>query len=319
MLGLALLVSVLFNMVGSASFGSSTSPGLRVRGGIDEFPDLQESWSYGHGDTKVVRIAYSGPIVRQSQSSGLFAGRANPVETMELQVRAATNDRDVRAILVEMDSPGGGVTPSDELYNSLMNFKKSRTDRVVLVFIRDVAASGGYYVSMAADWIIAEPTTILGSIGVIMSSINVEQLSQKVGVSDVTIKSGRNKDLLNPFKKPSEEQLMLLQGMIDSMHERFMRIVSESREIPMDALRQIADGRILDAEQAKELKLVDEIGYWDDAVSRMAALLNEESVRIVRYERHADLFSLLTQAYTPFQLPVFSDYQAPHPQFLWRP
>ena len=319
LLSLALLASLVVILFMAGFSGGSPSAALGMRGGIDEYPELTERWSYGRGHTKVVRISYTGPIMRQAQSSGLFASRMNPVEDMHQKIRAATNDSDVRAILVEMDSPGGGVTPSDELYHALKTFKESRSDRTVLVFMRDLAASGGYYVSMAADWIIAEPTTILGSIGVIMSSINVEQLSQKVGVSDVTIKSGKNKDLLNPFQQPSEEQLALLQGMIDSMHQRFMQIVSDSRGIPMKELTEIADGRILDAQQARQLNLVDEIGYWDDAVTRMAELLNEESVRIVRYERATDLFTLLTQARTPIELPILSDYTSPRPQYLWRP
>lgn len=318
-LGLLLFVSLLFNLGLMSSRVSRPSALLSRRGGEDDFPQLNEKWSAGHGDVKVVRIALTGPIMRREQG-GLFSPGIDKIRSLEHQIRAATNDRHVRAILMEIDSPGGGITASDELYEALLRFKRSRSDRTVVTHIRDMAASGGYYVAAASDYIMAEPTSVVGSIGVIMQTLNWEELSQKIGVRDTTIKSGENKDLLNPFHAPSEEQVGLLQEMIDSMYNRFVQIVHDSRQIPMEDLKEIADGRIFDAQTARRHNLVDEIGYWDDAVARVAELLGETSVKVIRFERTTDFFSLFTQTGSPGDLRQFLDaaYYA-RPLYLWRP
>ena len=132
-------------------------------------------------------------------------------------IKRATHDPDVEGILLEVDSGGGGITASDILYESLQEFRDADTDRVVVAIFGDVAASGAYYISLAADHIIAHPTTITGSIGVLMQSINARQLGEKIGVHDVTIKSGKNKDILNPLQDLTEEQRALLQGIVDDL------------------------------------------------------------------------------------------------------
>lgn len=288
---------------------------------VDEEPRLTEVWSYGRGTAKVIRIPVQGVIMRE-QEGGLFDVPVDRVEGILAQIRAAKNDDDVQGIMLEVDSPGGGVTPSDEIYAALKDFKESDDKRRILVFMRDLAASGGYYVAMAGDWLLAEPTTIVGSIGVLMGSFNAKGLAEKVGIRDVTIKSGRNKDMLNPLADIDTNQVALLQAMIDSTYERFFGIVKENRQIKEATLRELADGRVFDAPHALKLKLVDQIGYWDDAVDKMAELLGEKDVKIVRYEMRVNILDRLLGAEA--RMPALSleglrEAARPKMQYLWQP
>lgn len=320
LLGLALIGSLFLN----AGLAGALKDRIQHRAhtqerGIDEFPDLTEVWSWGSGTVKVARIAVEGVILRETES-GLFSTPMNMVDSVLAQIRAAQADDAVRAILLEVDSPGGGITASDEIYRALLGFRDSAEDRVVVVFMRDLAASGGYYVAMAGDWLIAQPTTVLGSIGVIMQSLNVKGLSEKIGVTDVTIKSGANKDLLNPFNDVDPAQRKLLQDMIDAMYEQFLAIVHESRsEIPEAELRRLADGRLFVGPQALKLGLVDQIGFWEDALEKTAALLQTDSVKVVRYEQPVDFLSWLMSMRSPISLPSLRAHLRPRFLYLWQP
>lgn len=323
-----LIIAVLLLLLGisvmmNAGLSTALSQKLKHRGqfhthAVDEFPSLTEVWSYGSGDTKVARIAVQGMIIRETQA-GLFSTPINMVDSVLAQIRAAQADPEVRALIVEVDSPGGGITASDEIYRALNGFRDSDEERVVVVFMRDLAASGGYYVAMGGDWLIAQPTTVLGSIGVIMQSINMKGLSEKIGIHDVTIKSGANKDLLNPFTEVDPAQRALLQQMIDAMFEHFLGIVQENRPIPAEDLRKLADGRLFVAPQALDLKLVDQIGYWEDAMARTAELLEVDAIKVVRYEQHIDFFTWLTTVKSPLHPSAWMPDITPRFQYLWNP
>lgn len=319
LLGIGLLASLAVNtgLVAAllVSSGSKLSSGS---GGEDEFPDLTERWSYGSGEVKAVRIPVFGVIAREGDE-GWLGSQQNKIDLILHEIQAAKNDDNVKAIILEVDSPGGGITPSDEIYNALMDFRDSDDSRRIVVFMRDLAASGGYYVSMAGDWLIAEPTAVVGSIGVIMQSLNWKQLSEKVGVRDVTIKSGANKDLLNPFIDTPPEQLALLQGMIDAMYNHFLGIVQDARPIEAEKLKGLADGRIFAAKEALDLQLIDQIGYWDDAVERTAELLSVETIKVVRYEHQPKLFDILSEIRTPLKFSSLLDAKTPRFMYLWTP
>lgn len=287
-------------------------------GGQDEYPSLSEVWSYGEGRTKAVRIAVEGVIDRYAED-GLFQTPVDMVSAVLLQIRAASNDDKVKAIILEVNSPGGGLTPSDEIWDALTRFKDADAERKIVVFMRDLAASGGYYVSMAGDWLIAEPTTIVGSIGVILSSLNIQGLSEKIGIKDVTIKSGRNKDLLNPFTNAPPEQLALLQEMIDASFQRFFDIVKDARGLDDETLKPLADGRIFDAAKALDLGLIDDIGYWDDAVNKTAELLGKKSVKVVRYEFRKSVLDLFAGVKSPDLLASLRRADTPRLMYLWKP
>ena len=266
----------------------------QLRYGEDECPAFRELWSYGasikEADAKVVRIPLRGTIMLDEEA--WYSAPGSAVEALA-SIHRATLDDSVAGILLEVDSPGGGVTSSDILWNALRDFKAASSNRVVFVHMGDLCASGGYYVSMAADEIMALPTTMTGSIGVILSSYNVKEFAKKLGISDVTIASGKNKAMLSPFQDLTPEQRQLLQSMIDSMHGRFVDIVAEGRDLPREKVAELADGRIYLASEAQRIGLIDEIGYFKDACERMERLLGVDAICFVRYKREEtfqDLF-----------------------------
>ncbi len=284
----------------------------------DEAPRLEEVWSFGSGDIKVVRIPLTGVIMR-AEDEGFFTAQPDMVENILMQIRAADRDPEMRAIILEVNSPGGGVTPSDEIYNALSRFRTSRPDRHVVVFIRDLGASGAYYAAMAGDFILAEPTAAIGSIGVIMQTLNLEGLSKKFGITDVTIKSGVNKDMLNPFRPVDTNQVELLQELIDDMQARFAGIVSESRNLDPSSTPELFDGRIFSASLALEKGLIDGIGYWDDALTHTARLFETNTVHVVRYETEKTFLESLISGHNPVPLPNLRAVHAPRFLYLWKP
>lgn len=319
LLSLCLLASLLVNtgLFIALLMGSGQPAAVRHQA-EDEFPRLTEKLSYGHGKTKVVRIPFSGVVTREVDDS-LFGARVNKIEVVLRQIRAARHDKAVRAIILEIDSPGGGITPSDEIYAALMDFKRSAPRRKVVGFVKDMAASGGYYMASASDWIIAEPTAIIGSIGVIMQTLNWKGLSEKIGVTDTTIVSGTNKDLLNPFREVPPAQRALLQETVDIFYRRFFSIVQQARGIETNALQTLADGRIMSAEAALGHRLIDQVGYWDDVVKKTAALLDVASVSVIRYEQKPGFWDLLAEVRSPVPWSLVREAQTPQFLYLWRP
>lgn len=284
---LVLVVGVVWlGKTGRAGFIGGAFETAAAEYGEDEFPEFEEVWSCGSGSNKVVRIPLTGMILLGSEES-LFTS-ASSADLALRSIRRATLDDDVLAIVLEIDSGGGGITASDVIYKALLDFKQSRADRKIVALCGDTAASGAYYIALAADHIIAHPTTVTGSIGVIVQSVNVRELAAKHGVKDVTIKSGENKDLLNPLTDFTVQQQAILQSVVDDMHDRFVGLVAGNRDLSEEQVRPLADGRIFTATEALKLGLIDETGYWEDAVTRTAELLDVEHIIVYRY---ADMFS----------------------------
>jgi len=291
---------------------------------LDQRPEFSERWTYGDGGDKIVHIALEGVIMRQRQSGSMLGGMFDPVNQVILQIRAAEADDSVKGILFEVNSPGGAVTPSDEIYEQLRRFKEKRPDRHVLVFVRDMAASGGYYAAMASDWIIAEPTSVVGSIGVIVQSLNVKGFSDKYGVTVTTITSGDNKALLNPFEEPQPEHIAIFQELVDDMYANFVSIVAEGRDLEVEKVKALADGRVFTAKKAKEADLIDDIGYWDDVVDKMAELRKSNSVYVIQYYTPTPtLVDALLGAEAPSPAPALESalerLEAPSIQYRWMP
>lgn len=314
----ALGVSLMLNLT-AVGLLAGRAPAAQDGCGEDEYPEFTETHSYGAGTAKVVRIWFAG-ILSRELDAGWF-GTVDPVEDCLRQIRAARQDDEVAGILFEVDSPGGEVTAADEIHRELTLFKESRADRKIVVLVHDLAASGGYYVSVPADRIVAQPTALVGSIGVILQTLNVQGLSEKIGVTDTTIKSGKNKDLLNPFRPVDPEQVALLQETIDAMHARFVDLVAQGRGLPADAVRPLADGRVFTADEALKLKLVDAIGYWDEAFAEMAGLLGVDDLHVVTYQaKKSFLESLLgAQPRLPDLRALWAGAAAPRRLYLWRP
>ena len=251
--------------------------------GVDEYPFFNEVWSCGAGETgaaKVVRIPLRDEIF--FEEGRLKASAASLAMQM---IRRATLDEDGRAIIIEIDSPGGGITASDMLWKGLCEFRDADTNRVVVAVMEDICASGGYYVASAADAIVAHPTTITGSIGVIISSINIKELADRIGIKDVSIASGENKQMLHPMRDLTDEQYAMLKASVDSLNKRFVQIVAEGRGMTTEEVGKIADGRVFLADEALSLGLIDSIGYFDDALDDLRELRGVDLLHVMRYER----------------------------------
>jgi len=284
--------------------------------GEDAFPHMTETWSEGRGETKVIRIPLRGMILLNTEP-GLF-GSVSAADLARRSIRRATMDTDVRALILEINSGGGGITASDILYHELLRFKRAQPGRKIITICEDIAASGAYYVALASDKIIAHPTTLTGSLGVIIQTLNLHELGQLLGIKDVTIKSGENKDLLNPFSEVSETQLELLQDVVDAMHARFKHLVAESRNLPAGVVATLADGRIFTAADALEQGLIDDIGYWDDAVTTLQQLLDTEDVIIYRYEKGFSWRHLLRSSNALRPAAWLDSLQTPRLMYQWR-
>ena len=318
------LMLLLISLAGNGVMALSLALGDAFRGGsadgeaVDEFPVLDEVWSYGDGETRVVRIAVNGVISRYAES-GFFGTEYDMVESALQEIRAAQADETVRAIILEIDSPGGGISPTDEIYQALRAFRESDEDRRIIAFCRDMAASGGYYLAVAADWIITEPTTMLGSISVIMQALNWKTLSDKIGITDVTITSGEHKDLLNPFQEVSAEELAILQTMVDALHAHFLGVVCRGRSLSEEAVTPWADGRVFLPKMALEAGLVDEIGYWDAVMERCADMLGVESVKVIRYEYATSFLDLMRGVHLGLDAQALLRQASPRFMYLWNP
>jgi len=178
-------------------------------------------------------------------------------------------NQSIRAIILRVDSPGGAVAPSQEIYEEV---RKAAAKKKVVVSMGSVAASGGYYISAPASRIVANPGTLTGSIGVIMEIPNIEGLMSKVGVKTEVIKSGRHKDMASVFRGIGSEERIILQNVLDDVHDQFIQAVAEGRKMPPGEVQKIADGRVFTGRQAVEVKLVDELGSFEDAVTVAAKL-----------------------------------------------
>jgi protease-4 len=223
---------------------------------------------------KVAIVRIEGPIIDSK----------NAIE----EIKDYTKDSSVKAIVLRVDSPGGAVAPSQEIYEEV---RKAAGKKTVVVSMGSVAASGGYYISSAATRIIANPGTLTGSIGVIMEIPNIEGLMNKVGIKTEVIKSGRHKDIASVFRGRSKEEREILQAVLDDVHEQFIKAVAEGRKMLPDDVRKIADGRVFTGRQAQKLGLVDEIGNLEDAIkvaAKLAGIKGEPQV-VTKKER----FSLI--------------------------
>lgn len=244
---------------------------------------LKEEQVGGEGKAKVLLIELSGLI--SSQDSQSWFPEPNMVARMKEELSLAAKDKKVKALVVRINSPGGTVTASDILYHELRAFREKRNLPIV-ASIMDVGASGGYYVAMAADKITAHPSSVTGSLGVIMLTVNAQGLLEKIGVQATAVTSGPKKDMGSPFRAMTEEERRIFQGVIDSFYDRFLTVVREGRRnLTAEQVRSLADGRIYSGEQAQQLGLVDRVGYLDDAIELARQEAGLKEARIVTYRR----------------------------------
>ena len=292
------------NGLHTEAFGSSRDAGPK----LEEFV-LENNKSAN----KIAVISIDGII-----TSHEFDGVGNNlVDLVQAQLDRAADDKHVKAVLLKMDSPGGEVLASDEIYKAIRAFETDETDdhgklgckgKPVICSMGSLAASGGYYISSGCRWIVANELTITGSIGVIMHGYNYRGLMDKVGVSPMTYKSGKFKDMLSPDRATNEipaEEHAMVQGLIDETYGKFKGVVADGRAAAHESNKKsgtaladnwedFADGRVLSGKQALDLGLVDELGDFDDAVDRAMKIAKIDSANLVEYRERYDLSNFLS-------------------------
>ena len=240
---------------------------------------------------KIAIVEIKGVI---TQSSGIIE-----------EINQYQEDEGVKAIILRIDSPGGGVGPAQEIHREILKVKSKKK---VVTSMGSVAASGGYYIACASDLIIANPGTITGSIGVLMEFTNIEELFKKIGIKGVVLKSGEHKDIGSPFREMTPEEKRIIQEVIDNVHRQFVQAVAEGRKMDREKVMQIADGRILTGEQAKQIGLVDQIGNLQDAIDIVAKMVGIEGKPNILYpKRRFSLWELLVRETTSAILDTLSE------------
>lgn len=268
------------------AIGSACSP-LRVsfNVGFAPAPGLVERTVLtdgGRSAPKIAMIPVTG-LLADARSPGFLGAGFNPVDDLVQRLQAAERDPDVRAVILRINSPGGTVTGADVMYRETRAFSE-RTGKPIIASMGEIATSGGYYLALAADSIIAEPTSVTGSIGVILQTVNISGGLAKLGVQARAVTSGPNKDMANPFEPIEEPHFDLLQGMVDSYYERFRELVVERRPSLNDQDAQWAmDGRVFTGEQAAEIGLIDDTGGVREAFDAAKSLANLSSARLIAY------------------------------------
>ncbi|HOO55419.1 MAG TPA: signal peptide peptidase SppA [bacterium] len=222
----------------------------------------------GSSGKDFIGVIYISGIIHSGKSSpgGFMGDRSSGSDTLVRIIDKARENDKCRALLLRVNSPGGSAAGSQEIFSALKRFKEEG-DKPVIVSMGDIAASGGYYISAAADTVFANPATLTGSIGVIMNMINYEELFEKLGMKSNAIKSGKHKDIGSPYREMSEEERAILQSTVDNVHMQFVSAVARGRGLEIEEVIKIADGSIFTGEQALELKLVDQVGGMYDAIA----------------------------------------------------
>jgi protease IV len=293
-------------------------------GGVSAAPDTyEEEYVSGEGPDKVAVIPVEGVILSADSAIGQPQATTTP-DGLQDALRQAEEDDRVGAVVLEVNSPGGGVTASDEMHQSIVDFKE-QADKPVVVSMGDTAASGGYYISAPADRIVANETTLTGSLGVIIQLNNFTELADEYGFKQNVIKSGEFKDIGNPFRELTPEEREIFQAIIDEDYDEFVEVIVEGRDLPEQRVREIADGRIYSGQQARELGLVDELGGLDEAarVSRRLADLDEATV--VRYVQPPTFGDMLFARLAPKEPEAVRIAEAagidltPEPKYLYVP
>jgi protease-4 len=276
--------TVVVLVIGIAAGGAAT--GLSA-GAAHALPVKVLDKGDGIRASTVALIPVSGAIM----GGGTHLEGEGTIHTVARKLNAARNNADVRAVILQVSSPGGSLTASDLLYHEVRRLKAS--GKTVIVMIGDLAASGGYYVAAPADYIVASPTSLVGSIGVIWYRFQVSELMERIGVKPEPIESVEMKDFMSPFRDLTPEEREHARELLATAHDRFVEIIVEGRGLPEATVRSLADGRIYTAGDALDLGLVDEIGYIDAAIEKAREIAGlTHRPRIIAYGEPFELEDL---------------------------
>lgn len=253
----------------------------------------------------------TGPAVGLIRAVGILQAESDPLDYSNVTssgdlidlIDQAAADAEVKAVVLSVNSPGGSVVASDEIHHAFEGLSKP-----VVVVMGEVAASGGYYISAGADWIIANPNSLTGSIGVISQFPNAEGLMEKVGVDFIVITSGPRKDFGSPYREMTPEERRYWQTMVDEIHDGFIQVVAQGRGLDQEDVRALADGSVYSGRRALDLGLVDALGYEDDAIAKAAELGGiDGEPRVIEYTPPAGIFDLFRYALRKGTLPSIAE------------
>ena len=264
---------------------------------------LPDRWKSPSGEIALVRI------------QGMLMDSQNIVR----QLSNYRHNPNVRGIVLRIDSPGGAVAPAQEIYNEIMKLKADH--KTVYASMGTVAASGGYYIACAANYVLANPGTLTGSIAAVMAFSNIEELTDKIGVKPIIIKSGKYKDVGSPLRGMKPEERKLLQSVVDDVHQQFIQAVAKGRGLPVSEVNEIADGRIMTGQQALTLKLVDEMGGLEKTIELLAKKIGVEGrPKVIEEKEKTPFFDWLLQSSLPSRLAAtLMPASLPRLQYVWFP
>jgi protease IV len=283
----------------------------------------EEEYVSGTGPDKIAVVPVDGTIAAADSSTGELQPTSTP-EGLTDALQQAKGDPSVAAVVLEVNSPGGGVTASDEMHQTILDFKE-QTGKPVVVSMGDVAASGGYYISTAADRIVANKTTLTGSLGVIFTLTDISELADRYGVEQEVVKSGEFKDMGSSFRDLTPEEREIIQSIVDEAYDEFVGVIVEGRGLPEERVREIADGRVYSGEQAKELGLVDSFGGLNEAAAVSRDLANIREATVVRYVERPTFIETLMARFAPQEPEVLQIAEEagltlePKPYYLYLP
>jgi protease IV len=283
-LGIAIglfIASSVINFLSTFAFGDAENAFTDMFA-VSEEMFAEEIIEEGDMLSKIAVLSIDGVIQDTGDAESFFQSPLYNHKAFMEKLEYVKEAEDVKAIILQVNSPGGGVVESAEIHDKIKEIQKE-AKKPVYVSMGSMAASGGYYVSAPADKIFASPETLTGSLGVIMQGINYSGLAEKYGVDFVTIKSGPYKDIMSPTREMTEEERKILQSMINNSYEGFVKVISEGRGMPVEAVKKIADGRIYDGRQAKELNLIDGFGYLDDVIEKVRKDKKLGDAQVVKY------------------------------------
>jgi len=280
---------------------------------FEEPKPLKEQVISGYVRDKILLVDISGIIVEAPRRSFLSLKGLTRPDRVKEELEKAAKDSHIKAVVLRINSPGGTVSGADVVLHELLAFKAERNLPVVAC-LTGLATSGGYYVAQAADTIVAYPTCITGSIGVLSMKLNLRGLMDKVGVDGEMVKSGEWKDFWSPFRPATPEEKRMMQEVIDDFYRCFIDVVAKGRKLKLEEVRRVADGRIFTASQAKDLGLVDKLGYLDDALELAKKQAGLAEAKVVRYHRPG---SYQPTIYS--QLPEVDLLAGPQFLYLWWP
>jgi protease IV len=275
------IASTVINLLSTFAFSDAESAFTDMFA-VSEEMFAEEIIEEGDMLSKIAVLSINGVIQDTGDAESFFESPLYHHRAFMEQLDYVKEADDVKAIILQVNSPGGGVVESAQIHDKIKEIQKE-TKKPVYVSMGSMAASGGYYVSAPADKIFASPETLTGSLGVIMQGVNYAGLAEKYGVEFTTIKSGPYKDIMSPSRPMTEDERKILQSMIDNSYEGFVKVISEGRDMSVARVKEIADGRIYDGRQAKQLNLIDGFGYLEDVIDSVRKDQKLGDATVVKY------------------------------------